>query len=174
MSCENKSLTVLKESTKKHLHSNSTNGSIKNSDSDDTDSSSISDTVLSREQELAKQFHNVLNLIGEDTTRQGLLKTPERAAKAMLDFTKGYHLTVKGNICLFMIQTIFSFYFIFVVGFIEVVKDAIFDENFNDIVIVRDIEMFSLCEHHMVPFFGKVSIGYLPNKKILGLSKLAR
>ncbi|RWS04433.1 GTP cyclohydrolase 1-like protein [Dinothrombium tinctorium] len=96
-------------------------------------------------------YESVLKAIGENITRDGLRKTPERAAKAMWYFTKGYRQRVE-----------------------DVINDAIFDENHDDMVIVKDIEMFSLCEHHLVPFMGKVSIGYLPNKKVLGLSKVAR
>ncbi|CAF0754428.1 unnamed protein product [Brachionus calyciflorus] len=101
--------------------------------------------------EISSAYLNIINSIGEDSSRQGLLKTPERAAKAILHFTKGYNETLQ-----------------------EVVKDAIFDENTDELVLVKDIEMFSLCEHHLVPFMGKVSVGYLPNKKVLGLSKIAR
>ncbi|ROT75775.1 GTP cyclohydrolase 1 [Penaeus vannamei] len=89
--------------------------------------------------------------LGEDPSREGLLKTPERAAKAMLFFTKGYDQTID-----------------------DVMNGAVFDEDHDDLVIVKDIEMFSVCEHHLVPFWGKVSVGYLPNKKVLGLSKVAR
>uniref|UniRef100_A0A673LN67 GTP cyclohydrolase 1 n=2 Tax=Sinocyclocheilus rhinocerous TaxID=307959 RepID=A0A673LN67_9TELE len=86
-----------------------------------------------------------------NTDRQGLLKPPLRAAKAMQFLTKGYHETIY-----------------------DVLNDAIFDEDHEELVIVKDIDMFSLCEHHLVPFFGKVHIGYLPSKKVVGLSKFAR
>ncbi|KAH3847982.1 GTP cyclohydrolase 1-like isoform X2 [Dreissena polymorpha] len=101
--------------------------------------------------EISHGYKGLLQNIGEDTERQGLLRTPERAAKAMMFFTKGYRENIS-----------------------DILNDAIFDEDHDEMVIVKDIEMFSLCEHHLVPFIGKVSIGYLPNKKVLGLSKLAR
>ncbi len=115
----------------------------------------VTETENQEQQAFEKISSSYLSLIeaidGEDSSRQGLLKTPDRAAKAMLYFTKGYKETVGG-----------------------VIKDAIFEEDTDDLVIIKDIEMFSLCEHHLVPFMGKVHVGYLPNKKILGLSKVAR
>ncbi|CAG9769277.1 unnamed protein product [Ceutorhynchus assimilis] len=101
--------------------------------------------------EMSRSFRLLLGSLGENPDRQGLLKTPERAAKAMLFFTKGYDQNLE-----------------------EVLNNAIFDEDHDEMVVVKDIEMFSMCEHHLVPFYGKVSIGYLPSGKVLGLSKLAR
>lgn len=109
------------------------------------------DSVQSQQDQLQDAFEKVLENIGEDKYRQGLLRTPARAAKAMLFFTKGYEETIE-----------------------DILNDAIFDEDHDELVIVKDIDMFSLCEHHLVPFMGKVHIGYLPNKKVVGLSKLAR
>uniref|UniRef100_A0A671NI79 GTP cyclohydrolase 1 n=1 Tax=Sinocyclocheilus anshuiensis TaxID=1608454 RepID=A0A671NI79_9TELE len=100
---------------------------------------------------LEAAYTTILRGLGENTDRQGLLKTPLRAAKAMQFLAKGYHETIY-----------------------DVLNDAIFDEDHEDLVIVKDIDMFSLCEHYLVPFFGKVHIGYLPSKKVVGLSKLAR
>ncbi|XP_072906795.1 GTP cyclohydrolase 2 isoform X2 [Hemitrygon akajei] len=101
--------------------------------------------------ELEEAYATILRGLGENPQREGLLKTPHRAAKAMQFFTKGYQDNIP-----------------------DILNDAVFDEDHDEVVIVKDIEMFSLCEHHLVPFFGKVHIGYLPNKKVVGLSKLAR
>ncbi|KAM8874230.1 GTP cyclohydrolase 1 2-like [Spinachia spinachia] len=101
--------------------------------------------------DVERAYSTILSELGEDVDRQGLLRTPLRAARAMQFLTKGYTETTQ-----------------------DVLNDAIFDENHEEIVIVKDIELFSLCEHHLVPFFGKAHIAYLPNKKVVGLSKLAR
>ncbi|HVG45215.1 MAG TPA: GTP cyclohydrolase I FolE [Longimicrobium sp.] len=92
-----------------------------------------------------------LRLVGEDPDRDGLLRTPERVEKAMRWLTRGYELSVE-----------------------DVIRGAIFDENHHNMVIVKDIEMYSLCEHHLLPFFGKVHVAYIPNGRIVGLSKLPR
>ncbi|KAK7104110.1 hypothetical protein V1264_018878 [Littorina saxatilis] len=121
--------------------------------------------------DMAKHYRAILQDLGENTQRQGLLKTPERAAKALMFFTKGYQENIQEmNQALKGPQEdVFRFE-----SEEDVLNDAVFDEDHDEMVIVKDIEMFSLCEHHLVPFMGKVSIGYLPNNRILGLSKLAR
>lgn len=102
-------------------------------------------------EKLAYHYREILRLIGEDPEREGLLKTPERAAKAMLDVTSGYKADS-----------------------LKIARQAIFEHDGSRMVIVKDIEFYSLCEHHILPFFGKISIGYVPKGKMIGLSKLAR
>jgi len=96
-------------------------------------------------------IREILRRIGEDPYRQGLARTPERVEKSLAWLTRGYGQTVE-----------------------EVIGDAIFDEDHHNMVLVKDIEMYSLCEHHLLPFFGKVHVAYIPNGKIIGLSKLPR
>jgi GTP cyclohydrolase I len=100
---------------------------------------------------ISANIKSSLDALGEDSAREGLENTPLRVAKAWSFMTHGYHLNA-----------------------IEILKSAIFNENSQEMVIVKDIELYSMCEHHMVPFYGKAHIGYLPNGKITGLSKLAR
>lgn len=109
------------------------------------------DQAKAREERIANSVRTILEELGEDVDREGLLETPERYARAMLFFTKGYEDNIR-----------------------DVIKNAVFEEDHDEMVIVRDIDVYSLCEHHLVPFFGKAHIGYIPNKKVLGLSKLAR
>lgn len=100
---------------------------------------------------LTELYHNILTEIGEDVTRDGILDTPTRAAKAMKFLTHGYEQNLS-----------------------TVVNDAIFESDNDSMVIVKDIELYSMCEHHMLPFVGKVHVGYLPTGKVIGLSKIAR
>lgn len=102
-------------------------------------------------EEIAGHIKEILRLLGEDSEREGLLKTPERVAKSLQFLTKGY--TENG---------------------IEIIQSAIFDEKYQQMVLVKDIELFSTCEHHMLPFIGKCHVAYIPNGKITGLSKIAR
>ena len=100
---------------------------------------------------LMKNYKEIIGLVGEDVNREGLIKTPERAAKATQFLTQGYYQDAK-----------------------QVIESALFTEEYNEMVIVKDIEFYSQCEHHMLPFFGKAHIAYIPNNKIVGLSKLPR
>ena len=101
--------------------------------------------------ELAAHYKDVLRLLGEDTEREGLQKTPIRVAKAMQILTRGYYQDAH-----------------------KVLTDALFKEEYDQMVIVKDIDFFSLCEHHMLPFYGKAHVAYIPNGYITGLSKIAR
>jgi GTP cyclohydrolase I len=100
---------------------------------------------------LEQHYKAVLQLLGEDANREGLLKTPERVSKAMQFVTHGYEIDP-----------------------VAIVKSAVFHEDHKEMVIVKDIELYSLCEHHMLPFFGKAHVAYIPNGTITGLSKIAR
>ncbi|WP_203295647.1 GTP cyclohydrolase I FolE [Luteirhabdus pelagi] len=101
--------------------------------------------------DLQGHFSNIITGLGEDVSREGIEKTPLRAAKAMQFLTSGYHQDPA-----------------------EILKGAMFAEDYHDMVVVKDIELYSLCEHHMLPFFGKAHIAYIPNGHIVGLSKLPR
>lgn len=101
--------------------------------------------------ELASHYEKILSILGEDPQRDGLQKTPMRVAKAMQVLTRGYAEDPK-----------------------QVLLDALFDEKYNQMVIVKDIDFFSMCEHHMLPFYGKAHVAYIPNGYITGLSKIAR
>lgn len=103
------------------------------------------------QQELKKHYEAILSLIGENPAREGLVKTPERVAKAMQFLTQGYEQSPE-----------------------DILRGAMFRDDYKQMVIVRDIDFYSMCEHHMLPFFGKVHIGYIPNGYITGLSKLPR
>ena len=102
-------------------------------------------------EKLAAHVREILSLIGEDSSREGLVKTPERVAKALQFLTKGYEESGK-----------------------EIIRSAVFEEDYKHMVVVKDIELFSICEHHMMPFIGKAHVAYIPDGKITGLSKIAR
>lgn len=102
-------------------------------------------------QKLAEHYYEILKLLGEDPQREGLLKTPERVAKAMQFLNQGYGTDP-----------------------VEILKSALFKEDYHQIVLVKDIEIYSLCEHHMLPFYGKAHVAYIPNGTITGLSKIPR
>jgi GTP cyclohydrolase I len=100
---------------------------------------------------MKEAFKTIIQQVGEDPSREGLLDTPDRAAKAMKFLTKGYQQTIE-----------------------EVVNNALFDSDTNEMVVVQGIELYSMCEHHMLPFIGQCHVAYIPTGKVLGLSKIAR
>lgn len=106
---------------------------------------------INAKEEVQQHFSEIISGIGEDVDREGLLKTPERASKAMMFLTQGYEQDA-----------------------VEILKGAMFKEDYDDMVIIKDIELYSLCEHHMLPFFGKAHVAYIPNGHIVGLSKIPR
>ncbi len=101
--------------------------------------------------EMPKLISKVLALLGEDPKREGLLRTPHRVAKSLLELTRGYHVDVD-----------------------NLINKAVFKENYNEMVVVKDIRFYSLCEHHLLPFFGTAHVAYLPKGKIIGLSKIPK
>ncbi|ELR10984.1 GTP cyclohydrolase, putative, partial [Acanthamoeba castellanii str. Neff] len=124
--------------------------SMKNEEVPTAADGTIENKVLDKQQDdeeakmkkMTDAVRTLIECVGEDPSREGLVKTPLRMAKALQFFTKGYHENLE-----------------------TIVGGAVFEENHEDMVIVRDIDLFSLCEHHMIPFYGKVHIGYIPNKK---------
>jgi GTP cyclohydrolase IA len=111
----------------------------------------LHDSTSKNEHAIAAHVREIIRLIGEDTEREGLRKTPERYEKALKFLTSGYHQNVD-----------------------HVLNGAAFSVTYDQMVVVKDIEFFSLCEHHLLPFFGKAHVAYLPSKKVIGLSKIAR
>jgi GTP cyclohydrolase I len=102
-------------------------------------------------EQLSSNYKEIIELTGEDSSREGLIKTPLRASKAIKFLTNGYNLNPS-----------------------EILKSAIFNEKYDEMVLVKDIEIYSLCEHHLLPFFGKCHVAYIPNGKVVGLSKIPR
>lgn len=111
----------------------------------------VSPEDIGKVEAIARHYKAILELLGEDTSREGLSKTPVRAARALWYITSGYRQDAA-----------------------EVMNQAVFRHDGSKMVVVRDIEFYSLCEHHILPFFGKISVGYIPDGKMIGLSKLAR
>ena len=109
------------------------------------------DPASGRQAELTQIVRMLLTQLGEDPERDGLARTPQRTARALAELTSGYQMDASA-----------------------ILNGALFDVAYDEMVIVKDIEMFSLCEHHLLPFFGKVHVAYLPNRKVIGLSKVAR
>ena len=106
---------------------------------------------IEKTKKIAHHYNEIIALLGEDTCREGLLKTPERVANAMQFLMQGYEQIPE-----------------------EILRSAMFTEDYRQMVIVKDIDFYSMCEHHLLPFFGKAHVAYIPNKKITGLSKIAR
>ena len=109
------------------------------------------DDVKLKKEAIAFHYSKILELLGEDVSREGLLKTPERVAKALMFLTKGYNQDPE-----------------------QILLSAVFVEDYKQMVIVKDIDFFSMCEHHVLPFFGKAHVAYIPNNAVTGLSKIAR
>lgn len=107
--------------------------------------------VLEEHSRMAELVRGMIVEMGENPDRDGLLRTPLRVAQSFAELTQGYHMDAE-----------------------EILNDALFDVTYDEMVIVKDIEMFSLCEHHLLPFFGKVHVAYIPRRKVVGLSKIAR